>query len=75
MQALAATPPHGAIVLHRRVWLVGDLKTAAVLAGSTGLLGAITVPFLLPSAFELVPPDQRTLPLPLPLFSGTGETS
>jgi membrane protease YdiL (CAAX protease family) len=45
-----------------------DLKTAAVLSGSTGLLGAATVPFLLPSAFELLPPDQRTLPLPLPLF-------
>lgn len=47
---------------------VSDLKTAAVLAGSAGLLGAVTVPFLLPSMFELVPPAQRTLPLPLPLF-------
>jgi membrane protease YdiL (CAAX protease family) len=45
-----------------------DLKTAAVLAGSAGLLGAVTVPFLLPSISELAPPSQRTLPLPLPLF-------
>jgi len=45
-----------------------DLKTAAVLAGSTGLLGAVTVPFLLPSIFKLVPPEQRTLSVPLPLF-------
>src|SRR5262245_32260802 len=50
------------------VSIANDLKTAAVLAGSAGLLGALTVPFLLPSIFELVPPDQRTLPLPLPLF-------
>src|SRR5215468_3452265 len=50
------------------VSIVNDLKTAAVLAGSAGLLGAATVPFLLPSIFELVPPAQRTLPLPLPLF-------
>src|SRR5215470_5366037 len=42
-----------------------DLKTAAVLAGSAGLLGAVTVPFLLPAISELAPPDQRTLPLPL----------
>src|SRR5262245_22169243 len=45
-----------------------DLKTAGVLAGSTGLLGAVSVPLLLPSIFELIPPEQRTLPLPLPLF-------
>jgi membrane protease YdiL (CAAX protease family) len=50
------------------VSIVNDLKTAAVLSGSAGLLGAVTVPFLLPSIFELAPPDQRTLPLPLPLF-------
>jgi hypothetical protein len=50
------------------VSIVNDLKTAAVLAGSAGLLGAVTVPLLLPSIFELVPPDQRTLPLPLPVF-------
>jgi membrane protease YdiL (CAAX protease family) len=50
------------------VSIVNDLKTATVLAGSAGILGAVTVPFLLPSAFELVPPEQRTLPLPLPLF-------
>jgi hypothetical protein len=48
--------------------IVNDLKTAAVLAGSGGLLGAATIPFLLPSIFELVPSEQRTLPLPLPLF-------
>jgi membrane protease YdiL (CAAX protease family) len=48
--------------------VANDLKTAAVLAGSAGLLGAVTVPFLLPSISELAPPDQRTLPLPLPLF-------
>jgi membrane protease YdiL (CAAX protease family) len=50
------------------VRVVDDAKTAAVLAGSAGLLGAATVPLLLPAAFEFVPPDQRTLPLPLPLF-------
>jgi hypothetical protein len=51
------------------VSIVSDLKTAAVLAGSAGLLSAVTVPFLLPSIVELVPPEQRTtLPLPLPLF-------
>jgi membrane protease YdiL (CAAX protease family) len=54
--------------MPQNVTIVSDLKTAAVLAGSAGLLGAVTVPFLLPSIFELVPPDQRTLPLPLPLF-------
>src|SRR5215470_9793794 len=43
--------------------IANDLKTAAVLAGSAGLLGAVTVPFLLPSISELAPPDQRTLPL------------
>ena len=48
--------------------IANDLKTAAVLAGSAGLLGAVTVPFLLPSISERAPPDQRTLPLPLPLF-------
>jgi hypothetical protein len=47
--------------------IANDLKTAAVLAGSAGLLGAVTVPFLLPSISELAPPDQPTLPLPLPL--------
>src|SRR4029079_17217672 len=54
--------------MPRVVSIVNDLKTAAVLAGSAGLLGAVTVPFLLPSILELVPPAQRTLPLPLPLF-------
>jgi hypothetical protein len=48
--------------------IANDLKTSAVLAGSAGLLGAVTVPFLLPSISELAPPDQRQLPLPLPLF-------
>ena len=38
------------------VSIVNDLKTAAVLAGSAGLLGAATVPLLLPSISELVPP-------------------
>ncbi|HEY1860134.1 MAG TPA: CPBP family intramembrane glutamic endopeptidase, partial [Gemmataceae bacterium] len=55
--------------MSQHVSIVNDLKAAAVLAGCAGLLGAVTVPFLLPSAFELVPPDQRVLPLPLPLFS------
>src|SRR5262245_14261123 len=39
--------------MPRDVSIVSDLKTAAVLAGSAGLLGAATVPFLLPSIFEL----------------------
>jgi membrane protease YdiL (CAAX protease family) len=54
--------------MPRDVSIVNDLKTAAVLAGSAGLLGAATVPFLLPSISELVPAEKRTLPLPLPLF-------
>ena len=54
--------------MPREVSIVNDLKTAAVLAGSAGLLGAATVPFLLPSLSELVPPEQRKMPLPLPLF-------
>jgi membrane protease YdiL (CAAX protease family) len=54
--------------MPQHVTIVNDLKTAAVLAGSAGILGAVTAPFLLPSIFELVPPDRRTLPLPLPLF-------
>src|SRR5262245_24033493 len=52
----------------QKISVVNDLKTAAVLAGSAGLLGAATVPFLLPSIFEFVPSGQQTLPLPLPLF-------
>jgi membrane protease YdiL (CAAX protease family) len=54
--------------MSQGVSIVDDLKTAAVLGGSAGVLGAVTVPFLLPSIFELVPPEQRTLPLPVPLF-------
>ena len=54
--------------MPQHVSIVNDLRTAAVLGGSVALLGAAAVPFLLPSIFELVPPDQRTLPLPLPLF-------
>jgi membrane protease YdiL (CAAX protease family) len=54
--------------MAQAVSISNDLKTAAVLAGSAGLLGAATVPLLLPSIFELVPPEQRSLPLPLPLF-------
>jgi len=54
--------------MSQDISVVNDLKTAAVLAGSAGLLGALTVPFLLSSIFDLVPPEQRTLPLPLPLF-------
>jgi uroporphyrin-III C-methyltransferase/precorrin-2 dehydrogenase/sirohydrochlorin ferrochelatase len=34
LRALAATPPRGAIVLHRRAWLAGDLKTAVVAVGA-----------------------------------------
>lgn len=54
--------------MARLVSLACDVKTAVVLAGSAGLLGAAAVPFPLPWAFELIPPEQRTLPLPLPLF-------
>jgi len=56
------------LYMSEKVSIVNDLKTAVVLAGSAGLLGALTVPFLLPSIFELIPAEQRTLPLPLPLF-------
>jgi membrane protease YdiL (CAAX protease family) len=48
--------------------LINDLKTAAVLGGSAGLFGAATVPLLVPYSLEFVPPEQRTLPMPLPLF-------
>ena len=34
LHALAAAPPHGSIVLHRRAWIAGDLKTAAVAVGA-----------------------------------------
>jgi membrane protease YdiL (CAAX protease family) len=44
-----------------------DLKSAAVLGASAGLLGAVTVPFLLPSISELAPAEQQ-IPLPVPLF-------
>src|SRR5215471_14834004 len=54
--------------MPQNVSIVNDLKTAAVLAGSAGLLGSVSVPFLLPSILEFVPPEQQTLPLPLPLF-------
>src|SRR5262249_59609497 len=43
------------LYMSEKVSIVNDLKTAAVLAGSAGLLGALTVPFLLPSIFELIP--------------------
>jgi hypothetical protein len=56
--------------MAQNVNLADDLKTAAVLAGAAGLLGALSVPFLLPLSFQFVPPEQRTLPLPLPLFCG-----
>jgi len=56
--------------MAQNVSLADDLKTAAVLAGAAGLLGALSVPFLLPLSFQFVPPEQRTLPLPLPLFCG-----
>jgi hypothetical protein len=54
--------------MPQAISIASDLKTAAVLGGSAGVLGAVTVPFLLPSISELAPLDQRTLPLPLSLF-------
>jgi hypothetical protein len=41
-----------------------DLKTALVLAGVFALAAALTVPRLLPA----LPPEARSLPLPLPVF-------
>lgn len=41
-----------------------DLRTAAVLAAAFALAAAVTVPLLLPS----LPPEARTLPLPLTAF-------
>jgi uroporphyrin-III C-methyltransferase/precorrin-2 dehydrogenase/sirohydrochlorin ferrochelatase len=32
--ALAAAPPRGAIVVHRRTWIAGDLQTAVVAVGA-----------------------------------------
>ena len=43
---------------------VDDLKSALVLAGALAVAAASTVPLLLPS----LPPEARSLPLPLPLF-------
>src|SRR5436189_3247331 len=54
--------------MSQGIKVIDDLKTAALLAGSAGLLGAATVPLLLPTLFERLPSDQRTLPLPVPLF-------
>src|SRR5262245_27326586 len=54
--------------MPERVPFSADLKTAAVLSGCAGLLAAVTVPLLLPSVFEQIPAEQRTLPLPLPVF-------
>jgi len=54
--------------MSQGIKVIDDLKTAALLAGSAGLLGAATVLVLLPTLFERLPPDQRTLPLPVPLF-------
>jgi uroporphyrin-III C-methyltransferase/precorrin-2 dehydrogenase/sirohydrochlorin ferrochelatase len=34
LHALAAAPPRGAIALHRRAWIAGDLKTAAIAVGA-----------------------------------------
>jgi hypothetical protein len=54
--------------MSQDVRIISDLKTASVLSGSAGVLGAATVPLLLPSIMERIPSDQRALPLPLPLF-------
>ena len=54
--------------MSARVRFLHDLKTAALLSGCTGILGAIAVPFLLSSVYEFLPPEQRELPLPLPAF-------
>ena len=43
---------------------VDDLKSALVLSGGFALAAASTVPLLLPS----LPPEARSLPLPLPVF-------
>jgi hypothetical protein len=46
------------------VRLVDDLKSALVLSGAFAVAGASAVPLLLPS----LPPEARSLPLPLPVF-------
>ena len=56
------------IAVEHRVDFLIDLRSAAVLSGLTGVFAAFTVPMLLPSVFEQLPPDQRTLPMPLPVF-------
>jgi hypothetical protein len=43
---------------------IDDLKSALVLAGTFALAATATVPLLLPS----LPPEARSLPLPLPVF-------
>ena len=68
LEFLAAPLSSAMTRMERHVTVIDDLKTAVVLGGSAGLFGAVTVPILLPAAFDLVPPDQRTLPMPLSLF-------
>ena len=43
---------------------IDDLKSALVLSSALALAAASTVPLLLPS----LPPEARSLPLPLPVF-------
>jgi hypothetical protein len=68
LRGILNPPTSGQTRMEQHVTVLDDLKTAGVLAGSAGLFGAVTVPTLLPAAFELVPPDQRALPMPMPLF-------
>ena len=51
--------------MPRTLTIYGDTKIAVVLAAAFALLAAAAVPFIL----QVVPPEARTLPLPVPLFS------
>jgi hypothetical protein len=43
---------------------IDDLKSALLLSSALALVAASTVPLLLPS----LPPEARSLPMPLPVF-------
>ena len=50
---------------------VDDLKSAIVLSGALAIGATVTVPLLLPR----LPPESRSLPLPLPLFCAVPKLS
>jgi hypothetical protein len=65
-QRALASPPYPDFLDCRAFVPLGvDAKSALVLSAVFGLAGALTVPGLLP----VLPPEARSLPLPVPVFS------